>query len=106
MTVVQRVQTAFSMLTHHALNELYTDSDGCCPVCCAPCGALKALDDEGVLDYVVQQWQTYSDGTLVFRLVEGENGPEQTPSWWLDGQVNREWLHSQWSIGPSMQECH
>lgn len=91
---------AYGMLTHHALNELYTDADGCCLVCCAPCGALKILDEEGVLDSVVLLWDTYADGTKIF------GNPDKQPSWWKDGKVDREWLYLQWSMGTIALECH
>lgn len=83
--------TIYAMLAHHALNELWVDAEGCCPNCCVPCEALKLLDDEGVLDALVLEWQEYPDGTKVFR--------EDTIPWFVDGKVDRSWMYHQWSIG-------
>lgn len=85
---------AYGMLTHHALNELsYAVDDpevqGCCPKCCAPCDALQILDNEGILDQVVQLWDTFDDGTPVLR--------PNSPNWWTGSAVDREWLHAAWS---------
>jgi hypothetical protein len=85
---------AYGKLAHHALSELYSSEDGCCPECCAPCDALLILDREGVLDSVVQLWAEYDDGTPVL-----PDDPEKAPSWWKDGKVDRQWLYTQWSIG-------
>lgn len=82
---------AYAMLAHHALNELFTDKEGCCPKCCAPCGALQLLDGEGVLDTLVQEWHEYSNGLKVFR--------EDTTPWFVNGAIDRGWMYSQWSIG-------
>jgi len=79
------------MLTHHALNELWIDDLGCCPKCCTPCAALKALDDDGILDAVVLEWHEYQDGTKVFR--------DDTPPWFVNGKVDRSWMYHQWTIG-------
>lgn len=89
--------TAYAMLAHHALNELFTDSGGCCPRCCAPCGALKILDGEGILDALVLEWYEYEDGTRVF---------ENPPEWFKNGHVDRGWMYSQWSLGEATLECH
>lgn len=85
---------AYGMLTQHALNELYASEDGCCPRCCAPCQALKHLDEEGVLDSVVLLWDEYTDGTPTI-----PQDPEKCPPWWTKDKVNRQWMYSQWSIG-------
>lgn len=82
---------AYAMLTHHALNELYMDKDGCCPKCCAPCGAVQILDNEGILDSLVQEWQEYDDGEKVFR--------DDVPEWFVAGKVDRTWLYNQWTMG-------
>jgi hypothetical protein len=87
------------MLTHHALSELYTSEDGCCPKCCAPCEALQILDEQGVLDLVVQEWEEYSDGQKVF-------GPISMPSWFVDGKVDRSWMYNQWTMGEATLGCH
>lgn len=93
---------AYAMLTHHALNDIFysyndeNDGDGCCPQCCAPCEALQHLDNEGILDEVIKNWDTYSDGTSVLK--------EGNPSWWVNGKVDREWLYAAWKKGE--WECH
>lgn len=59
-------------LTHAALDRLWyaspgslpenptpediEDHSGCCPICCAPCGALKALLDNGTLEEWLLAW--------------------------------------------------
>lgn len=78
------------MMTHHALNELWLDDEGCCLKCCAPCAALKILDDDGILDFIVKEWQEYDNGLKVFR--------EDTTPWFKDGQVDRTWLYAQWAL--------
>ena len=80
---------AYGKLTHHALNELFVDDEGCCPECCAPCHALKDLDDEGVLDSVVRLWAEYDDGTPTLT----------NHSWWKEDKVDREWMYGQWHTG-------
>lgn len=87
---MSRRVTAYAMLVHHALNELYTSEDGCCTECCAPCHALKTLDEERVLDPIVREWREYSDGTKV---------DLEKIEWWKDGKVDRSWMYHQWSIG-------
>lgn len=79
------------MLAHHALNELWVDTEGCCPKCCIPCAAVKALDDEGILDALIREWEEYADGTKVFR--------EDTTPWYVEGVVDRIWLYNQWTVG-------
>lgn len=83
--------TAYAMLAHHALNELWLDKEGCCPKCCTPCGALQLLDGEGILDTLVQEWYEYDNGIKVFR--------DDTTPWFVAGKVDRGWLYSQWSLG-------
>lgn len=83
---------AYAMLTHHALNELYNDEDGCCPDCCTPCYALMFLEQENVLDSIVLNWEEYDDGTKVF---------DVPPSWWIDGKVDRDWLYGSWEHCPN-----
>jgi hypothetical protein len=85
---------ALGILVHHALNELsfaVEDEEvrGCCPQCCAPCEALKILDDEGILDAAARCWPTFDDGTATLR--------PRNPSWWTGTEVDRTWLHSAWS---------
>lgn len=87
------------MLTHHALNELFTDSAGCCPKCCAPCKALKFLDEDGVLELVVLEWEQYSDGTKVFG-----SSVHHDPSWWSNGKIDRSWMYNQWTMGEAACE--
>src|SRR5678816_1107835 len=54
------------MLAHHALNELWMDKEGCCPKCCAPCGALQLLDSEGIQDALaIKQLQGPTGGTAL-----------------------------------------
>lgn len=84
--MTSRVQ-AYSILVHHALNELYYQHT-CCLRCCAPCAVLKYLDEEGILNEVVKLWETYSDGTPVLK--------EKDPAWWVNGEVDRDWLYSSW----------
>lgn len=81
---------AFGVLTHHALNELYTSEDGCCTKCCAPCAALKELDEQGILEEVVHLWEFHDDGTPTL-IDDG--------AWWKNGKVDRSWMYHQWSIG-------
>jgi len=90
--VTTRVE-AYGMLAHYALDRLWMDSeifdDGCELDKCAACAALKFLDEDGVLDHVLMNWDTDNDGKPVLM-----NG---SPPWWKDGKVDREWLHKQWS---------
>ncbi len=60
---------------------------GCCPTCCAPCGALLYLDREGVLDALLAEW------------AEGIRDDEAFPG----GKVDRQWMYRQW-CGSQMQE--
>lgn len=78
---------AYAMLAHAALDLL---DDKCCPACCAPCGALKYLDEEGILDQVLLNWDEYDDGTKIF-------SEENAPDWWVDGKVDRDWLYKTWT---------
>ena len=86
---------AYSLLAHHALNELWAASDfqpdgmGCCPICCAPCGSLLFLDRDGVLDAVLAEWP------------EGGRDSDIFPG----GQLDREWMYRQWSGSPVQQQC-
>jgi len=95
--VISRLQ-AYAQLTHHALDTLYQQDRGCCTKCCAACDALAVLDNEGILDEIVKNWEEYSDGTKVLA-----NGRE--PAWWKDGKVDREWLYGQWANADKLQ-CH
>lgn len=52
------------------------------------------LDDEGILDALVREWQEYTDGTKVFR--------EDTAPWFVAGKVDRSWLYHQWTMGSSL----
>ena len=74
-------------LTAAALNQLDggegADDDGCCPECCAPCKALRRLDESGQLDDVVRG----------FAAGEGWY-------WWDEdaGRVDRGWLTRSWRL--------
>lgn len=89
---------AYAMLAHHALNDIFYSYDGCCPKCCATCGAIQYLDNEGILDEVIKNWDTDSEGNPVLQ--------EGNPSWWVDGKVAREWLYASWAKGVKELECH
>jgi hypothetical protein len=65
-------------LVAHAINCI--DDDGCCPDCCAPCGALRDLDATGRLDDAVRPY--------------AEQGCDL--DWWAGGAVDRQWLHARW----------
>lgn len=91
---------AYAMLAQHALTSLWSASDfqprdedddlwGCCPTCCAPCGALLYLDRSGVLDLVLAEWPEGLDGSGVF----------------VDGRVDRGWLYRQWAGSPMQESC-
>ena len=93
---------AYAMLTHHALNCLWMqskfqpDREGCCPKHCAPCAALQYLDNEGILDAVVTNWETYEDGTKV----DYNDG-----NVFVESKVNRKWLYEQWRVPNGCGEC-
>lgn len=74
-------------LTMAALNDIRAADDdiGCCPACCAPCAAVKALLDAGQLDDAVR-----------------ERGPGW--NWWDDtnNRVDRDLLVRAWRL----TECH
>lgn len=81
--------TAAMFLAAGHLNHLHAvdqEDDGCCPVCCGPCAALKALLDAGQLDSIVRDyaaggwdcWDTNAD------------------------QVDRRWLARAWR----QTDCH
>lgn len=86
---------AYAMLTHHALNTLYKEG-ACCYRCCAACSAIQYLDEQGILDAVIRNWEFLSDGERI---------PYHTNwcGWWRNGQVDRDWLYQQWD-GP--KTCH
>lgn len=97
--------TAYSMLVHHALNELWTEVHGgpsfsgtCCPKCCAPCGALQFLLAEMILDTIVLEWQEGSDGSKIFDY-------DNAPVWYdkIHRRVDREFLVKAWSACPNGQ---
>lgn len=77
-------------LVQAALDELWNTSAeawysnvGCCPVCHAPCRALKELCEWGALD----EWVAYASAGLASK-----------PWWDADAQrVRREWLFTAWS---------
>lgn len=79
---------AFASLARFALDVLYqADQDGgCCPLCCAPCAALRSLRFTGRLNDIVAQ------------------DPGSTQSvWWVEGQgVNDGFLRHAWR----MTGCH
>lgn len=72
------------MLVVGHLDMLYLkdQDEGCCPVCCGPCWALKWLHDAGQLDDIV-----------------GSAGPGH--HYWKQG-VDPQWLEEVWR----MTECH
>lgn len=77
--------TAASRLTIAALNDLWSgDQDkGCCSFCCGPCYALSVLVADGSLDDIVRP------------AVDGHH-------WWVDGQVDRDFLWRAWR----RTDCH
>ncbi len=83
------------MLAHHALDALWAVSDfqpdgmGCCPTCCAPCGALLFLDRDGVLDAVLDEWAEGARASSIF----------------LNGRLDRDWMYRQWSRSPAQEQC-
>lgn len=95
MTAVDAAAVAYAMLAHHALNELWAESDfqpdgmGCCHVCCAPCAALAQLDRVGVLDKVLAAWP------------EGSRGSDVFPG----GCLDRVWMYRQWSGSRAQEQC-
>lgn len=64
-------------------------SRGCCPDCCAPCYALRELDQQGILDDVVLMAPEYLWVDI---------------AWRKDGKVNREWLAAVWDC-QSIPRC-
>jgi hypothetical protein len=90
---------AYAMLAQHALSALWANSDfqpraaedlwGCCPTCCAPCGALLFLDRSGVLDAVLAEWPEGVAGSSMF----------------VGGKVDREWMYRQWAGSPAQESC-
>lgn len=89
---------AYSMLAHHALSALWSQSDfqpcdddmwGCCPTCCAPCAALLYLDRQGVLDHVLAEWAEGSRDCGMF----------------VEGKLDRGWMYRQWAGSPVQEQC-
>lgn len=91
---------AYAMLTHHALSALWMSSDfqpredgddiwGCCPGCCAPCGALHYLDRSGVLDAILAEWP------------EGH----ASSSMFAGDRLDRVWMYRQWSNPAMLAHC-
>lgn len=62
-----------------------TEMPGCCPVCCAPCHALKQLLELGLLDELYGVYADHVGGEL---------------STWDPKQrmVRRDWLEQAWSV--------
>jgi hypothetical protein len=90
---------AYAMLAHHALSQVWYASDfqprdegddiwGCCPSCCAPCGALLYLDRQGVLEPLLREW---------------EEGMKSSTH--VNGKLDREWLYRQWAGSPMQEQC-
>lgn len=90
---------AYAMLAQHALSSLWYSSDfqprdedddlwGCCPTCCAPCGALLYLDRSGVLDLVLREWPEGMSFSCI-----------------VDGKVDRTWMYRQWAGSPAQESC-
>ncbi|MEU8334728.1 hypothetical protein [Micromonospora tulbaghiae] len=54
-TVTMPADVAMLMAAGH-LNQLHAadQNEGCCPVCCGPCAALKTLLDAGQLDDIAR----------------------------------------------------
>lgn len=80
-TVTMPARVAMFLTAGHLDHLHAADQDeGCCPVCCGPCSALKALLDAGQLDSIVRDyaaggwdcWDTQA------------------------GQVDRRWLARAW----------
>jgi len=95
---------AYAMLTEHALDHVwYVSQDvddevfGCCPKCCAPCGALQYLDQEGILDLVLAEWGDYSDGT---------RRDLTNNAMYRNGKVNRELLLRAWNPKINKLDCY
>lgn len=88
------------MLVCHALNQLPHPqelaegqpwAEKCCPDCCAPCGLLRDLDDDGTLDTIVRKAPAgvWGDGW----------------AWWSDeGGVDKDWLYASWGC-TSQPKC-
>lgn len=74
-------------LVAHALDSLWLadQEHGCCPECCGPCAALLRLTNDGSVDDIAAPYQT-GDASM----------------WWVDGQVDREFLARAWR----MTACH
>ncbi len=86
-TVTLPAEAAMFLVAGHINMLASADEDeGCCPVCCGPCAALKTLLDAGQLDDIVR---TY-----------GSQGWD----WWdaETGQVDRGLLARAWR----MTQCH
>ncbi|WP_033338973.1 hypothetical protein [Catenuloplanes japonicus] len=75
-----------AQLTSHALSSLWSATEdpevgGCCPICCAPCAALKRLLEERVLDDLARN-------------------TERGSHFWdpMHDQVDRGWLERAWAV--------
>lgn len=85
--VTMPARVALLLVAGH-LNHLHSadQEDGCCPVCCGCCWALKELLDAGQLDDLVRDYAT--DGW---------------DCWDVDaGRVDRAWLERAWRLS----SCH
>jgi len=75
--------TRTAVLTVAALDLLYDQEEGCCPLCCNFCWVLKDMYRLDLLEKTILQApeRTYQDA-----------------GWWDDDQkaVKRSWLTSQW----------
>jgi hypothetical protein len=85
MSDVTLDHTVAGWLVAGHLNQLYSaDQDlGCCPVCCGPCSALKALAESGQLEECLGDTAAGCD-------------------YWVDGRVDRSFLTRAWR----MTCCH
>lgn len=74
-------------LVQSLLDSLWVDDqgEGCCNSCCGPCSTLNSLLEKGTLD----------------ELANG-NGRAEENGWWVNGQVDREFLRRAWR----RDECH
>lgn len=83
-------------LVAHGLNEIWTQEEGCCPVCCGPCHSLATLARDGLLDDAVRPFVVETNGA-------GHD-------WWTGGaetgHVKRWALRKRWSQCPNHEGEH
>ncbi len=90
-TVSLDAETA-AFLTAHALDHVSGIADvGCCPGCCAPCGAIHQFLRTGELDDVVRGFAS-----------------ERSPEWWVaeDSKVHRLMLARAWETSGDCPTCY